>query len=291
MKFIVIVIAMFIERFFPQVQDLRDLKIFDRYCRAMRIFMGNSKLVDGVVGIVFVMIPAALVIGWLQTLLSKGLLVLFGLLFAVLALVASTGPRDIGGLLRAYLNAIRTGHESVAVERAEDIIGGAVPAVVGERNRAVVHAVLRQINEWLPAVLFWFAVLGPVGAVLYRLLYALYQQSVRDNEESSFADAVERVYVLAGWLPARGVVLAYALTGSFVDTMQAWKTAVQSRSTQRHRQSQDALLVVGLGALGFGVDAHSFSDHQVQLTLDLLRRVLVVWLVAFALLTLTGFLH
>jgi len=291
MKFIVIVIAMFIERFFPHVQNLRDLKIFDRYCRAMRIFIGNSKFVDGVVGIVLVMIPAFLIIGWLQTLLSTGLLVLFGLLFAVLALVASAGPRDIGGLLRAYLDAIRTGHESVAIERAEDIIGGAVPAVAGERNRAVVHAVLRQINEWLPAVLFWFAVLGPVGAVLYRLLYALYQQSVRDNEESDFANAVERIYVLAGWLPARGVVLAYALTGSFVDTMQAWKAAVQSRSTQRYRQSQDALLVVGLGALGFGAEAQSYSDQQVKLTLDLLRRVLIVWLVTFALLTLTGFLH
>lgn len=289
MKFIAIVLAVLIERFWPQVQDVRKMDLFQRYIRAMRLFLGDGAAFDGVVGAVVALVPAIIVIAWLQVVLSKGLLLLFGLVFAVVALVASIGPRDLLTLMKAYVEATRRGDAVTAHERASRLLGVAPPEDEAQRHRAVVRALFAGVNDWFPCAVFWFAWFGPVGAVTFRLLALMKDFAAREQPDSGFARGARSLYDLAIWIPARITVLAYAFIGNFDDTVRAWRSAAKVDAS--FGNSQAILLAAGLGAAQLDRDERAITVTDLQVCVALLRRTVIVWLVLFALATLFGLLR
>ena len=289
MKFIAIVLAVLIERFWPQVQDVRKMDMFQRYIRAMRLFLGDSAAFDGVVGAVVALLPAIIVIAWLQVVLSKGLLLLFGLVFAVVALVASIGPRDLLTLMKSYVEAVRRGDAVTAHERAGRLLGRAPPDDEAQRHRAVVRSLFSGVNDWFPCAVFWFAWFGPVGAVTFRLLALMKDFAAREQPDSGFARGARSLYDLAIWIPARITVLAYAFIGNFDDTVRAWRSAAKVDAS--FGNSQAVLLAAGLGAAQLDRDDRAITVTDLQVCVALLRRTVIVWLVLFALATLFGLLR
>ena len=90
--------------------------------------------------------------------------------------------------------------------------------------RATVEAVLKQANSLVIAPLFWFVVLGPVGAVLQRMASALDRQwGHRSARFAEFGWAAARLDDLLGWIPARITAISYAIMGSFEDALHCWR--------------------------------------------------------------------
>jgi membrane protein required for beta-lactamase induction len=288
MKFIAILIAVLVERYWPAVQSLRDMALFERYVVSSRKALRDLPLFEGVLGVAALMLPLLLIVAWLQGLFAKGILGLFGLAFAVVTLMASLGPRDLLGLVAGYLRGVRQGDEVKSFDCARQILDEVVPVESEALHRHLVMGLFGQINDWLPGVLFWFAVFGPVGAVAYRLVCVLRNVTAKAAEAGAFASAVEGVYLVLAWAPARITVAMFALFGSFDDTLRSWR-AVAGGGTGTLRATSQLVVATGLASLRLDRDS-AFGLAQVDATAQLLRRLLISWLTLAAVLTLLGVL-
>jgi len=146
--------------------------------------------------------------------------------------------------------------------------------------------VLVDANDRLFAVLFWFILLGPLGAVMYRSAAVLQQQ--RSDDGGQFADNVAWLHAVLVWLPARLLALTYALSGHFDAAIEGWRE-VHDEHPQGSEGSEQVLAVTGMGALGLrDEDFEEAGKPAVRAAMRLVWRTLTIWLVIIALLTLAG---
>lgn len=159
------------------------------------------------------------------------------------------------------------------------------------------------------APLFWFMLLGPAGALLYRLSVAMSQREAAPaTPESGFAiprDAFgefsRQAFEVLDWLPARLTAVTFAIVGDFEDAIYCWRTQAQ----QWHDVASGILLASGAGALGvklgqplpealgveerpeLGMGDEADIDH-LQSAIGLVWRALVLCLLLLVLLTLAS---
>jgi len=164
-------------------------------------------------------------------------------------------------------------------------------------SQAVTEAVLEQANQRIFAVIFWFVILGPMGAALYRLanhLPAL--QNTRG--EAVFLPVGERLIALLDWLPARITAFAYAIPGSFEDALFGWRSFHEQRYDEFRTSASGILICTGSGALRLAtlLDLEAPADgvtayhYLPEAAMGLVWRALVVWLVLLGLFTLAGWI-
>lgn len=204
----------------------------------------------------------AIGVGLIHYLLSESLLLL-AFIFDVAVLLYCLGPKDLDTQVRAFMHAhTHTGKEA-ARQHLADILNVDIEATASltmpQMLRAVIEAILIEANERWFAVIFWFFVLGPPGAVFYRLSVIL-QDHTRELQSDnlpgtpdSFAAAAQHLHAILGWLPARFTAISYAIMGSFVDAIDGWNQGIprQPEDQPVSHRSDNATVVSnsGLGAL------------------------------------------
>ncbi len=212
---------------------------------------------------------------------------LLTLVFDVLTLVIALAPRDLPGEIEAYRVALDAGDEARARELARELLGREPNPDITARTDEVTEFVLVGANDRLFGVLFWFAVLGPAGAVLYRLMHLLHQQCAGASRD--FCAAAERGYGVLAWLPAHLTALAYALAGSFEEAVSDFRSYYRQCSVQFFRVNSDVLACTGRGALRLAAG----EDHglgRVDAAMSLVRRSLWIWVVGLGLVSLIGWI-
>lgn len=131
-----------------------------------------------------------------------------------------------------------------------------------EVARLAIEQALPLANRHVFAPLFWFVLLGPAGALLYRLTHLLdgcWNASDQDDIGASVPAAAalvthagefgwfaHRVFVLLDWLPVRLTAIAFAVAGDFEDAVNCWRTQAASWPDRDNA----VLLASGAGALG-----------------------------------------
>jgi AmpE protein len=286
MTLIAILASLVLERLLDHVQDLRRYERYQDYVEWMRQRLRGDPW-EGALGVLTLLAPVVLITLLLQVGLEDALFGLLGLLFAVAVLVFCLGPRDLGHELGQYREAYAAGNPELATRLARGLMGFEPPAEPELQARAVTEAVLVQANLRIFGVLFWFAVLGPVGAVLYRAAAELRRATLADNDE--FAWAARQLTEILDWLPARLTALGYALSGHFEAAVVRWREATATGDRWR-MPSSDVLAAAGTGALDLDVeiiDALAW-DQALQSAMSLVWRTLVLWVFVIALLTLAG---
>lgn len=92
-------------------------------------------------------------------------------------------------------------------------------------RRAAIESILENGADAVFAPLFWFVVLGPFGALLYRFSNTLDAMwGYKNARYRHFGWAAARFDDLLNWIPARLTALSYALLGNTVQALRAWKT-------------------------------------------------------------------
>ena len=218
---------------------------------------------------------------------------LFGLLLLLLYVVVflfSLGRGDYSESIRRYISAWENSNYQSAYEQAT-AIGGFEPDNVNDHvslHERVRKAIIYQGFERWFAVVFWFLLLGPAGAILYRLSFLAGRSESLASTDRQLA--LRCVYYL-DWIPARLIMVSFALTGNFVNGFNRfWQMVWQGSPT-------DELLEVSALAAISAIDDKedypageeqfiAFGSEQLSALQALLSRSVICWLVIIALGTL-----
>ena len=144
---------------------------------------------------------------------------------------------------------------------------------------AVIEAILIEANERWFAVIFWFFVLGPLGAVFYRLS-AYLENNADELRPDSFAVAAQHLHAILGWLPARITAISYAIMGSFVDAIDGWNQGLPAQLACHSSGNAGVVRNSGLGALRMhdvvqGTAKDPISISHVRSALALVWRTII----------------
>jgi membrane protein required for beta-lactamase induction len=237
--------------------------------------------------LLLMLLPVWMGVALLQYWISGWLFGLIGLLFYAAVLVYCIGPRDLAGDVETWCEVSDSSDAELRNRAAARLVGDAeVAGDTEECARQLSGAVLVDANDRLFAVLFWFILLGPLGAVIYRSAAVLQQQ--RSDDGGQFADNVAWLHAVLVWLPARLLALTYALSGHFDAAIEGWRE-VNDEHPQGSEGSEQVLAVTGMGALGLrDEDFEEAGKPAVRAAMRLVWRTLTIWLVIIALLTLAG---
>ncbi|MDE2088553.1 MAG: regulatory signaling modulator protein AmpE [Gammaproteobacteria bacterium] len=295
MTLIAMLISLVAEHFLRHLQDLRRLEWFSAYYRWLYVRCSRFALWHGPTGVLLTVVPVALLVGVVYGLLARVAFGIPGFIVAVLVLLYCLGPRDLEGQVETFLEAWRQGDREGALLHAGDLLENHVGEDNAEVTQAMIESILVQANERLFGVLFWFGVLGPLGAALFRLSAALKTRAKQSDSAAlpGFAEAAQRLYWVMAWVPARLVALSYSLTGSFDEAIHAWRIYREQGAGRFTDSNVGVLVAAGAGAVrleqeDIGEYDREASGELVRTALSLVLRALVLWLTVIALMTLAG---
>jgi len=211
------------------------------------------------------------------------------LVLAVVVMIYCLGPIDQNNHLTEYFEAVEREDLQAAYHHIEDYLNlkssHAVPEDMSLLGRLVTRLILSQSNFRYFGVLIYFVLLGPAGALLYRIT-GTFEFSVRDDDISPFQSKLRQFRTILDWLPARLTGFLYSLAGDFTGAMPKLKKYLFSDNPQN-----DLLLEeTGLGALGITEESCSDIIAENKMALNLVTRTVVVLLVIIAVLTVFGWL-
>ncbi|MDA3919309.1 MAG: regulatory signaling modulator protein AmpE [Salinisphaera sp.] len=296
MHLIVIVAALLIERTLGQLTRWRRIDAFAAYVRLIERSRPGCAWLSSPTG-VLVILPPLLVVAAIQIAVYYYLWLGFQLLFGLVVLLISFGPRDLWEDVYALAHARSESGQEEARARAVALSRRATGrAAVDIKGATILGAVLVQGHERVLAVLLWFFVAGPTGALFYRLVRELPSLADREPATQATARTAEYVHGLAAWFPAHLAAIVYALAGETRCAVRAWRAA--SATTHISGLASWRLLAcVGRGALGLGpadTDSPRYAE-QFNVTLlealSLISRALLVLLAMLAVLTMVGVLR
>lgn len=112
-------------------------------------------------------------------------------------------------------------------------------------SRVSIETALKRSHHGLFGPILWFALLGPAGAVLYRLSYLL-KIEWHPQDDNAFNHFAEQVFEWIDWLPARVTAVCFAIVGDFEDAIYCWRT----QAAAWPNKALGIILASGGGALG-----------------------------------------
>jgi AmpE protein len=300
MHLIALLIGLVVERLATQLFHLRRLRGLDRFIDAG---FGQAARVPNwpaLIPVIVIVVLLALPVFAVMFILGDALLGLPYLLLSIVVLFFSFGPQDIGEDVDEYCTAMEEGDEERIQQTAKAIIESDVPNDPRERMHAVEEAVCVQANNRLFAVIFWFVLLGPLGAWAYRVTDLIRRRAVfvesREEESSGTSEQLrEAAVTLHGWLawiPARLTAIGYAAAGNFDTALGAWRAPSEQSSDSLSESNEHLLARVGVNSLALaddeGEDLVERGTRGATAANRLVFRLFLIWAVVISAMTLYG---
>lgn len=248
----------------------------------------------GPYGIALALVVPLLLLGLLQLGLRHSLWGLPGLLLGIAVLFWCWGPRDLDVDVDAILDAHDPASRRAAAARLWP--PGVSPRMDGA---SLVEAVFRNaLQRWF-GVLFWFCLLGPFGALLYRLSVQAAQEDADAMPHATLQGARTWLAILE-WPVAQLATLSLALVGNFDSVAGAWREpgafglhgtllASAARASVRSEIAEEVADYTESGIPASTALAEAFGElPELRDALSLSWRVLALWLALIALLVIAG---
>ncbi|EKD53917.1 MAG: hypothetical protein ACD_60C00141G0006 [uncultured bacterium] len=274
MTFIITLISLVIERFFYW-GNLRQWRWFLRYQR----WLSQSRINHwpSYVLLILCLLPPLLVVGFINFLLNGWLYGILKLLFGIAIFMYCLGPYNLWVQVYACIHELQKGDTYLAIEHANTAFKINVADNSEAFHQAFVRAIFLAAHQRIFGVLFWFVILGPVGAVFYRMIALL-------NEESLLNVSVlsGKIHRLLDWIPVRIFTFIFALGGHFTEVFVRFK----KNALKGPAVNETLLVECGIAALDVPDDLVSKEGVVEKEALALLDRVFVMSLVILAVLVL-----
>jgi len=220
MTFIVTLVALLIERFF----DWSHLRNWQWYALYQRQIFARIPGLPPLVKLAAGIIPLLLAVLLLEFLLKDALYGVLSIFLNVFVLLYCLGPKNLWADTFASITALANANEQE------------------EGHQQLLHSIFSEANQRVFSVVFWYAILGPVGALLYRLLAV----SAQDENMSELVQPARMAEAALDWVPARVLTFIFALGGHFNQVLTFWTKNIALGLMQ----NDQLLSGSGLAALG-----------------------------------------
>lgn len=274
-------------RFHPLVGFGRLALVCERLCRRRGNSSPSVQRLRGVVAVVLLIVPFMA----LTALLSA--VPRFGLVVDLLALYFALGHRSLHDHARPVARALRDNDEQEARRRVSLMVSRDSAAL--DIENAATESVLENGNDGVFGALFWFAVAGAPGAVLYRLANTLDAMwGYRNERYFHFGWAAARFDDVLNYIPARLTALTYAVLGHTRLALRCWRLQAPAWDSP----NAGPVMAAGAGALGVSLGGPACYQGEwharprlgagrqptasdIERALKLVRYGVVLWLAVF----------
>lgn len=292
---VAVIVALALGHVLPaQVVRLRRFEWFAQWLRRLDSYAAGRGAWQGRYGVLLALLPALAVVLLLQWLLDDVWQGFLALLFGVAVLAWTWGPRDLDRDVEAVIDADEPALRREAISHLQ-AAGGSVHEDAPSLVEAVV---VNGLRRWF-AVLWWFLLLGPFGAVLYRLTALAVESPVSVLLPPRNLAGARWLLAALEWPVAQLMTVSMALVGNFDTVFRAWREAHGNRwSLEPH-----FLGAVGRASVSAELreEAHDYTDSglvpvwrrlpEVRDAMSLVWRVLLLWMVMLALLVIAGWVR
>jgi len=196
-------------------------------------------------------------VAWLLSLLPG-----IGWLVEVLLLYVALGLRSLGEHLVPVALALRKGDLTEARRRVGFIVSRDTRELDEQGvARAATESALENGSDAVFAALFWFAVAGAPGVVLYRLSNTLDAMwGYRNPRFERFGWAAARMDDMLNFIPARLVALTYAVLGQTGRALRCWR----KQAPLWDSPNAGPVMAAGAGALGVSLGGPAIYHGQLH---------------------------
>jgi len=140
--------------------------------------------------------------------------------FTLLVLIYCLAPEDLDNRLDQYITAVEEGNTSTVTSLTDELINETVISDEDSNEAAIIKSAFIDAHKRTFAVIFWFLILGVVGALLYRLVNELNDELTEIR--SGFSDSTNVLLNILEWPSSRVMLIGLALGGSLVDALPDW---------------------------------------------------------------------
>lgn len=281
MKLIVILLCLWLDHYMHVGSKGRQQSIFNVYESFIKKTLGSLKFFEGPMSLVIIALPILLIVGILQ-LIGMFRSDMVDLLLGVATLLFCLGASPLQNKIEAYLNP-KEGDTKDGEAELKAYLKEAGISTHSGFHRTITNLMFWQSHERLFAIVFWFLILGPIGAIVYRLISWFHDNAMHgDAMYENQLEHMALVHRYAAWIPARLVALSYTLVGNFMASFDIWmKLAVKPNVCQ------EILVDCGDASLGISATpANTATKAENESALKLVQRALLVWVLIIAVATL-----
>jgi AmpE protein len=160
----------------------------------------------------------------------------------------------------------------------EDVDSGEIKTKLGIRKNAKAAVLIKKMTQlslqrWF-GVFFWYVVLGIVGALVYRLSERLYCYT---GNQSHMKKAIEQLLKILNYPVAWMMVVSLAIASDFERIFKKCKAYMNSENI---KSMDDTFLYEAADFAVENCEVETDSDTSIeQVTINVLKRMLLVWLV------------
>lgn len=240
MTALILICAVALDHLLGEPRRWHPLVGFGRWAGRLEAGLNRRSRALGLLAWSLAVLPFVALAWWLSLQLGWWLEVLLGYL--------ALGGTSLARHARDVQAALERGDLPVARERVGWLVSRDSRELdETEVTRAAIESVLENGNDAVFAALFWLAVAGAPGVVLYRLANTLDAMwGYRNDRFERFGWAAARLDDLLNLIPARLTALSYALVGRFMPALRCWR----AQGGQWYSPNAGPVMAAGAGALG-----------------------------------------
>ena len=283
------VAGVLLDRMFGEVSRWHPLVGFGRLAVGLeqRLNRGRARRAQGLGAWALAVLPWVALAAWLRGPGLVGWLLDVGLLYLAL------GGRSLAEHAERVAADLRSGDLAAAREHVGWIVSRNTSALDSSGvAKACVESTLENGNDAVFGALFWFALLGGPGAVLFRLANTLDAMwGYKTERFLAFGWAAARIDDLLNYVPARLTALSYALCGRTRIALACWRR----QAPVWESPNAGPVMSAGAGSLGLALGGPAIYHGQLEerpvlgagraaqaedilRALSLVRRCLMLWL-------------
>lgn len=285
---IAILLALAAAQALPDLVRLRDFSAVRGWVARWNHFAGESAHGAGVLIAPLLVFALTALVAWL---LDGHGLGLPGFAFAVVVLFLSFGPRE----LESDIDAVLAPPDDERREAAAQALADDGRRIAFDAPSLVEASFAASLSRRF-GVIFWFVLLGPAGALGYRVVQLMaHAPGLRGEFAVDQQALLARAARALDWAPAHLIALTLALVADFDAVLRTWRDYHAAHG--RGYFTLDLGFLPALARAGIDADviagdgyAADVSDPLVELAdaRAVLRRVLVAWLVVIAIVVIGG---
>ena len=283
------VAGVLLDRMFGEVSRWHPLVGFGRLAAGLeqRLNRGWARRAHGLGAWALAVLPWVALAAWLRDPGPVGWLLDVGLLYLAL------GGRSLAEHAERVAADLRSGDLAAARQHVGWIVSRNTSALDSSGvAKACVESTLENGNDAVFGALFWFALLGGPGAVLFRLANTLDAMwGYKTERFLAFGWAAARIDDLLNYVPARLTALSYALCGRTRIALACWRR----QAPVWESPNAGPVMSAGAGSLGLALGGPAIYHGQLEerpvlgagraaraedilRALSLVRRSLMLWL-------------